>query len=132
MSVVRFTSSVILPWLHEECIVDWEALELLGKAVRRARLARHWTQQQVAAMVDVDQTSISLFERGRFPGMRVIIFIRIATRLGLDLDAVAPRDLFVADAVVEGLRLARLREEGRVCPSCQSVLRTPIRTNKGS
>ena len=121
-----------LPWLHAELVVDFEALELIGLAFKRARLARRWTQQQLAEMVDMDQTSVSLFERGRFPGMRLMVLIRMATRLGLDLDAIAPRERFVVDAVVEALRIARLREEGRVCPSCQSVLRTPIRTNRAS
>ena len=123
---------MMLPSLRAELVVDIEALKLIGAAVKRARLARRWTQQQLATMVDMDQTSVSLFERGRFPGMRLVILIRIATRLGLDLDAIAPRERFVVDAVVEALRIARLREEGRICPSCQSVLRTPIRTNRGS
>ena len=122
----------MLEWSHPELVADWEALKLIGAAAKRARLARRWTQQQLAEMVDMDQTSISLLERGRFPGMRLMILIRIATRLGLDLDAIAPRDRFVVDAVVEALRLAGLRAEGRICPSCQSVLRTPIRTNEHS
>jgi transcriptional regulator with XRE-family HTH domain len=118
----------MLPWLHEESVVDWEALELLGATVRRARLAHRLTQNDLGERVKLDQTSISLFELGRFPGLRVILFIRMATTLGLDIEALAPRGRFVDDAVLEALRNAKLEAEGRVCPSCRSELRTPIRT----
>jgi transcriptional regulator with XRE-family HTH domain len=118
-----------MAWLRPETVVTWEALERLGATARRARLAHHWTQQHLAEKVELDQTSISLFERGRFPGLRLILFIRMATELRLDIEALAPRELFVVDAVVEALRVARLEAEGRVCPSCRSILRTPIRTN---
>jgi transcriptional regulator with XRE-family HTH domain len=90
-------------------------------------MAHRWTQRKLAERVELDQTSVSLFELGRFPGMRLMSFIRIAERLGLDLDAIAPRDRFVADGVLEAFRIARLEASGRICMFCRSELRTPIR-----
>ncbi len=114
---------------RKELEADWDALERLGATVRLARIAHRWTQQELAELVELDQTSVSLFELGRFPGMRVMSLIRMVERLGLDLDAIAPRDRFVADGVLEAFRIARLEADGRFCPSCRSELRTPIRTN---
>ena len=128
VSALRFNPPM-LPWLRRELVTDWEALERLGANARRARMAHRWTQQELAELVELDQTSISLFELGRFPGMRVMSFIRIAGRLGLDLDAIAPPDRFVDDAVLEALRQAKLEADGRMCPFCRSELRPPIRMN---
>jgi transcriptional regulator with XRE-family HTH domain len=38
----------------------------IGEAVRRARLARDWSQEFLAEKVGTDQTTISQIERGRF------------------------------------------------------------------
>ena len=112
----------MLPWLHEELEANWAALQLLGATFQRARLAHRWTQSELGDRVEIDQTSVSLFERGRFPGLRVILLIRMATALGLDIDGLAPRHRFVDDAVLEALRIARLEAEGRICPTCRHEL----------
>jgi transcriptional regulator with XRE-family HTH domain len=101
---------------------DRAALELLGGTARRARLAHHWTQLELEDRTLVDQSTISLFERGLFPGMRIAWFVRLATTLGLDIPALAPADRFVEDAVLDALNRAREEAEGKRCPTCHHLM----------
>lgn len=56
----------------------------LGKAVRAARKARGWSQEELAAAADVDRTYISGLERGtRNPAISTVE--RIARALGVPL-----------------------------------------------
>lgn len=69
-----------------------EALHAFGESVRRARHARGWSQERLAAESGLDRTYISGVERGvRNPSL--LSQERIALALGLSL-----RDLFDGQA----------------------------------
>jgi transcriptional regulator with XRE-family HTH domain len=66
---------------------DWKAI--VGANVRRLRLAKGMTQEQLAADAGIDLTYAGGIERGRRnPSLEVLV--RIAAALGVDLP-----DLFV-------------------------------------
>lgn len=56
-----------------------------GRRYREARLARGWTQKEVAARSGLDQALISRVERGS--GLSMRNHILLATTLGVSLDA---------------------------------------------
>ena len=121
VSVVLFTCR--MPYrVAEVSVVDRVALVKLGAVVRRARVAHRWSQFELEQRTRVDQSSISRFERGGFPGLRIAWFVRMATALSLDIDGLAPRDRFVVDGVLEAFRIARLEADGRICLVCRRPL----------
>jgi transcriptional regulator with XRE-family HTH domain len=71
-----------------------EALEMVGRAVRVARIRAGMSQRTLEARSGVDQTAISRLERGLRPQMGVEKFARIALVLGHYLWA---HDLFTSD-----------------------------------
>lgn len=67
----------------------------MGRRIRRARRALGWTQEDLGDATGIDQTRISVFERGR-KSMHLRTFLKLANALNVD-----PGDL------VRGLRLPR-------------------------
>ena len=62
---------------------------MLGERVRAARLARGWTQQQLARRAGLSQGGVSQIERGRRPTPHRRTLARLAEALDLDLDLAA-------------------------------------------
>ena len=56
-------------------------LEIIGRNVRRARLAASLTQAQLGALSGIDQTTISRLETGKLDGLRLRRLARIAAVL---------------------------------------------------
>lgn len=71
------------------------AQEEMGRRIRRARKALGWTQEDLGDATGIDQTRISVFERGR-KSMHLRTFLKLANALNVD-----PGDL------VRGLKLPR-------------------------
>ncbi|WP_445147666.1 helix-turn-helix domain-containing protein [Baekduia sp. Peel2402] len=67
----------------------------MGRRIRRARKALGWTQEELGDASGIDQTRISVFERGR-KSMHLRTFLKLANALDVD-----PSEL------VRGLRLPR-------------------------
>ena len=61
---------------------------MLGERIRAARLARGWTQQQLARRVGASQAGISAIERGRRGGVNRRLLARLVE--ALDLAPAAP------------------------------------------
>lgn len=65
--------------------------ELIGRMVRRRRLALRWSQRDLAFAGRLDQSIISRLENGRLPGLRIARFARLVAALGgLEVDAPHP------------------------------------------
>ncbi len=58
------------------------ALELLGEEIRRARMARGWTQRRLADYCGVAQSTICRLECGLAPGLRTEAIARVRAALG--------------------------------------------------
>lgn len=78
------------------------ALVALGRAVELARARRHISQEMLEARSGIDQSTISRFERGLAPGLRLDRVAQILA--GLDVD------------VVEIDRRSDRRDRGEGCP----------------
>lgn len=61
---------------------DQEALEVIGRAIRIARVRAAMSQRRLASTSGVSQTAISRMERGLVWGMGIIYFARVARILG--------------------------------------------------
>ena len=59
----------------------------IGRAIRQFRLANGWSQQQLAWLVGVNQSTISRLELGTLSGMRLSNFARILGQLSVHPDA---------------------------------------------
>lgn len=60
------------------------ALRRLGQRVRRLRLARNWTQEELAAECDLDRSYVSGLETGR-RNPTYLSLLRIAKTFGMPL-----------------------------------------------
>jgi transcriptional regulator with XRE-family HTH domain len=60
---------------------------VIGRAVRKFRLANGWSQQQLSWLVGVHQTTISRLEAGTISGMRFSRLARILGQLSVSPDA---------------------------------------------
>jgi len=58
---------------------------MAGDAVRKARLARGWTQSDLASRMNVRQATVSKLENGEPATRMAVLFIAFAA-LGLDLE----------------------------------------------
>lgn len=79
---------------------------LLGfcTALREARVAKGWTQADLAVRLSVTQTAISYWENGnRIPNLNDLFGLAAA------LDT-APRDLLPGDLADDALTVARIRQ----------------------
>jgi len=54
----------------------------IGREIRNARDEREWSQEQLAAVVDVDRGTIGNFETGRV-NPSLLMFVRLAEALGV-------------------------------------------------
>jgi len=63
---------------------DDDALAGLGRAVALARSRRQMSQEGLEARSGIDQTTISRFERGQAPGLRLDRVAMILAGLGVD------------------------------------------------
>ena len=70
-----------------------DAVERFGQNVRTARLARGWTQEDLAYKTGLATVQVSRIERGRRE-VRLTTFIRLVNALGVD-----PADLLKGVAV---------------------------------
>ncbi len=61
------------------------ALAALGAAVRVARHHLGWSQRDLAARADVNQSVVSRIERGVIPGMALILYAKVARALAAGL-----------------------------------------------
>lgn len=61
---------------------DQEALEVIGRAIRIARVRAAMSQRRLASIAGVSQTALSRMERGLVWGMGIIYFARVARVLG--------------------------------------------------
>ena len=65
--------------------------ELLGAAVKRRRIAIHWSQRDLQRASGLNQSAISRLERGILSGIRFSTFARlVATMNGLDPESPHP------------------------------------------
>jgi DNA-binding Xre family transcriptional regulator len=65
--------------------------DILGAAVKRRRMAIHWSQRDLEWASGVDQTVISRLENGVLPGIRFSRFARLVAAMnGLELDRPHP------------------------------------------
>lgn len=76
-------------------------MEHLGTNVRRLRLARGWTQQDLADHAEVSQQLVSAIEGGGRTG-RVETLMKLAGALGVALGDLTAAPKGVAPAVPEG------------------------------
>ena len=67
------------------------ALRRLGQRVRRLRLAKEWTQEDLAAECELDRSYVSGLETGR-RNPTYLILVRIAKTLGLPVIALLDLD----------------------------------------
>jgi DNA-binding Xre family transcriptional regulator len=65
--------------------------EIVGRMVKRRRVALRWSQRDLQAASGVSQTVISRLENGVLSGLRFARFARLVAAMhGLDLDAPHP------------------------------------------
>ena len=57
-------------------MTDREILRLIGKNIRKARLARDYTQKCLAEMLDLNEKTVIYLEQGKHP-FKVTTFARI-------------------------------------------------------
>lgn len=60
---------------------------MLGRAIRAHRHANHWSQQQLAWLVGVHQSTVARLEAGTISGMRLSTLARILGQLSVSPDA---------------------------------------------
>lgn len=61
----------------------------MGEAIRRERLARGWTQVELADQVGISSNHIARLERGEV-GPTFYLMHRIGTALGINLTTLSP------------------------------------------
>ena len=84
-----------------------EVLRFLGEELRRARLARGFSQAALAGHATVSQSTVSMFERGLAPGLRMSRYaLMIAVLRRAPERPLRRRDRFdeMGPALVEELR----------------------------
>lgn len=59
---------------------------ILGQNIRKYRIQKHWTQEQLAIAVDVDRADISRYENGTKGAMNCIKLKSFARALGVTMD----------------------------------------------
>jgi transcriptional regulator with XRE-family HTH domain len=86
---------------------DQAILEDIGGRLKRRRLDRNLTQQEVADQAGLTRTTIGEFERGASSSMLTLI------RILRVLDALEELDSFLPDAGLSPLQLAKLQGKQR-------------------
>jgi transcriptional regulator with XRE-family HTH domain len=71
---------------------NFEQLAVLGGEVRDARVRRHWTQQQVAAIAGISRSAVSRLEVGRGGGQSLDTWQRVGLAVGRPLIVRLQRD----------------------------------------
>jgi len=97
-----------------------EAVAVLGRRVREARLRRHWSQAALGRKIGVSASWISTLERGRGAGVPLVVWFALGNALGITFRVEYLRDA-LADVADAGhleiqelmLRLARATGRGR-------------------
>lgn len=74
-------------------------LSAIGSRIKAARERKHLTQEDLAAIVDLSPTHVSVIERGVKPP-KLETFVRIANALGVSADTLLQD---VVDSSVEGV-----------------------------
>ena len=94
------TPDIIIPErqlvLEGGILVD---LSAIGSRIKAARERKHLTQEDLAAIVDLSPTHVSVIERGVKPP-KLETFVRIANALGVSADTLLQD---VVDSSVEGV-----------------------------
>ena len=79
----------------------------MGRRLRKKRLEKNLTQQNLAVMAGVNRTTISELERGKPFGVLTLVQVLRA------LDALEAIDAFLPDPGISPLQLARMRGKER-------------------
>jgi len=79
----------------------------MGRRVRRKRLERNMTQQEIADRAGINRTTVSDLERGQMFGMLTLLQVLRA------LNALDSVDAFLPDPGISPLQLAKLRGKER-------------------
>ncbi len=70
---------------------------VVGASIRRLRIDRGWTQNDLARRIGIDPVSVSKYERGRYePTLRVLI--DFADAFGVSLDELVGREVLKVPA----------------------------------
>jgi transcriptional regulator with XRE-family HTH domain len=90
-------------------------LQELGHTIRKARLARGWTQADLAHAAGISRTTMNLLENGLFPDIGVRRAQAILDQLGLELHVRPvqrrrPNHVLIARAVANGSFRAKISE----------------------
>lgn len=56
----------------------------LGELIRKERVARNWTQEYLAELIDVKQPQVSAYERGEIQMPDPAVLVRLAEAFGID------------------------------------------------
>ena len=68
-------------------MIDGDGEEyILGQNIKKYRIQKHWTQDQLAIAVDVDRADISRYENGTNGAMNCKKLKRFAEALGVTMD----------------------------------------------
>jgi transcriptional regulator with XRE-family HTH domain len=86
---------------------DKAIIKEIGRRVKRKRLERNLTQQEIADIAGISRPTVSDLERGKPFGIMTLIQIMRA------LDALDDVDAFLPDPGISPLQLARLRGSER-------------------
>lgn len=63
----------------------------IGRRIKRARLAKHWTQLEFALAANVSPSTVARWEAGKLPPVRELI--RVGEVLGVDADYLVDAEL---------------------------------------
>jgi putative transcriptional regulator len=86
---------------------DKAIIKELGRRVKRKRLERNLTQQEIADIAGISRPTVSDLERGN--PFEILTLIQVLRAL----DALVEIDLFLPDPGISPLQLARLRGKER-------------------
>lgn len=86
---------------------DRAIVKEMGRRVKRKRLERNLTQQEIAGLAGINRTTVSDLERGKPFGMLTLLQILRA------LNALEAVDAFLPDPGLSPLQLAKLRGRER-------------------
>lgn len=100
----------------------------IGSRIKAAREAAHMTQEELAEMLDISRTHMSVMERGvKMP--RLSTFVTIANVLGVSADALL-QDVVDKAAIEKASQLSGMiadlppKEQRRILSAVEALLKT--------
>lgn len=104
-----------------------EAVRAIGSQIRRLRLARNWSQEQLAEQADLAFTYIGNIERGEAnPTISVLLRIAEALEVSIGQLFAAPEFDLDSEAAIEELRFLLREAPPELVPTVLKALRTFI------